>query len=65
MLTFEDDDLFDRKPYAEFLAHLVISCDLYRRNDDSQSYTIALDSPWGTGKSTFLKKFESLLEKQY
>lgn len=65
MLTFENDDLFDRKPYAEFLAKLVMYCDLYRRNDDSKSYTIALDSPWGTGKSTFLKKFESLLKEQY
>lgn len=61
--TFDDDDLFHRKPYAEFLKNLILKCDNYHRDDDVKAYTIALDSPWGTGKSVFLEKFESMLEK--
>ena len=62
--TFEtDDDLFQRKRYAGFLKNLILSCDNYHRDDDVKAYTIALDSPWGTGKSIFLEKFESLLEQ--
>lgn len=61
--TFDDDDLFTRKPYAEFLKNLILKCNNYHRNDDVKAYTIALDSPWGTGKSVFLEKFESMLEQ--
>ena len=61
--SFDDDDLFNRKPYAKFLKNLILNCDNYHRNDDVQAYTIALDSPWGTGKSIFLEKLESMLEK--
>lgn len=61
--TFDDDDLFQRKPYAEFLKNLILNCGNYHRDDDVKAYTIALDSPWGTGKSVFLEKFESLLEQ--
>lgn len=61
--TFDDDDLFQRKPYAEFLKNLILNCGNYHRDDDAKAYTIALDSPWGTGKSVFLEKFESMLEQ--
>lgn len=61
--TFDDDDLFQRKPYAEFLKNLILSCDNYHRDDDVKAYAIALDSPWGTGKSIFLEKFEAMLEQ--
>lgn len=61
--TFDDDDLFDRRPYAEFLKNLILNCDSYHRDDDVKAYTIALDSPWGTGKSVFLEKFEAMLEQ--
>lgn len=61
--TFDSDDLFHRRPYAEFLKKLILNCDSYHRDDDVKAYTIALDSPWGTGKSVFLEKFEALLEQ--
>nr|DAZ29759.1 MAG TPA: KAP family P-loop domain [Caudoviricetes sp.] len=61
--TFDDDDLFQRKPYADFLKNLILNCDNYHRDDDVKAYTIALDSPWGTGKSVFLEKFEAMLEQ--
>ena len=60
--TFEQDDLFNRKPYAEFLEKLILNSDSYHRDDDVQAYTIAIDSPWGTGKSVFLEMFENMLE---
>lgn len=60
--TFEQDDLFDRKPYAKFLEKLILNSGSYHRDDDVQAYTIAIDSPWGTGKSVFLEKFENMLE---
>lgn len=59
-----DEDLFHRKPYAEFLKNLILNSDFYHRDDDVKAYTIAIDSPWGTGKSVFLEKFESLLETE-
>ena len=61
--TFDDDDLFERKPYAAFLKNLILNCNNYHRDDDIKAYTIALDSPWGTGKSVFLEKFEAMLEQ--
>lgn len=60
--SFERYDLFDRKPYAEFLEKLILNSDSYHRDDDVQAYTIAIDSPWGTGKSVFLEMFENMLE---
>lgn len=59
-----DEDLFHRKPYAEFLKNLILNSASYHRDDDVKAYTIAIDSPWGTGKSVFLEKFESLLETE-
>lgn len=60
--TFEQDDLFNRKNYAKFLEKLILNSGSYHRDDDVQAYTIAIDSPWGTGKSVFLEKFENMLE---
>lgn len=60
--TFEQDDLFNRKPYAKFLEKLILNNGSYHRDDDVQAYTIAIDSPWGTGKSVFLEKFENMLK---
>lgn len=59
-----DEDLFNRKPYAEFLKTLILNSGAYHRDDDVRAYTIAIDSPWGTGKSIFLEKFENLLETE-
>ncbi|WP_394967319.1 P-loop NTPase fold protein [Candidatus Allofournierella merdipullorum] len=61
--TFEEDDLFGREPYAKFLEKLILNSGQYHRDDDMKAYTIAVDSPWGTGKSVFLEKFENMLQK--
>lgn len=59
---FEPDDKLDRERYASFLETLLLRCDDYRREDSDGSYVIALDSPWGTGKTRFVKMLRNHLE---
>ncbi len=47
-------DKFNRSDYINFIKNLIIHSDKYKRNNDSLSYVIALDSAWGTGKSHFI-----------
>lgn len=61
--TFAEDDLFGREPYAKSLEKMILNSGQYHRNDDMKAYAIAIDSPWGTGKSVFLEKFENMLQK--
>jgi len=58
---FEQDDNLGRDRYAEFLKSLIINSDKYKRDSDTESYVIALDSGWGTGKSYFLSMFKNYL----
>lgn len=50
-----DDDYLGRKPLALALTRLLES--------QTQPFVIALDSPWGTGKTTFLKMWQKHLEE--
>ena len=59
---FETDDKLDRKRYAEFLKSMLENCDRYRREDSDGAYVIAIDSPWGTGKTRFAKMLRNYLE---
>ena len=61
---FETDDRLDRKKYAEFLKTLLEHCDEYRREDSEGAYVIAIDSPWGTGKTRFAKMLRNYLENR-
>lgn len=61
---FETDDRLDRKKYAEFLKTLLEHCDEYRREDSDGAYVIAIDSPWGTGKTRFAKMLRNYLENR-
>ncbi len=58
------EDKLDRKKYADFLCALIKNSDKYKRTEEEESYVIALDSPWGTGKSWFLKRFEQYLKEK-
>ena len=53
----EKIDKLNREKYIEFIKNLIINSEQYKRNIDSNSYVIALDSPWGTGKSYFIDLF--------
>lgn len=59
---FDRDDRLERQKYAEFLKTLLLNCDKYRREDSDGAYVIALDSPWGTGKTRFVKMLRNHLE---
>ena len=54
-ITFKDD-LFNREHYANTLISLIKDETLYK---ESSSTVIALDSPWGSGKTTFVKMLKN------
>lgn len=61
---FETDDKLERRKYAEFLKSMLENCDKYRREDSDGAYVIAIDSPWGTGKTRFAKMLRNYLENR-
>ena len=50
----EKIDKLSRGEFIEFIKRLIINSEQYKRNNESDSYVIALDSAWGTGKSYFI-----------
>ncbi|WP_415518493.1 MAG: P-loop NTPase fold protein [Desulfovibrio aminophilus] len=52
-----DNDIFNRKPFANQLTNLIRSAD--------DQLVIGLDAPWGEGKTTFVKQWRCLLRKEY
>lgn len=56
-LSFETDDKLGRLEYAKFLKTIILNSDQYKRDLSTNAYTIAVDSPWGTGKSYFFNMF--------
>ncbi|ODT70822.1 MAG: hypothetical protein ABS69_15185 [Nitrosomonadales bacterium SCN 54-20] len=53
---FSEKDIFKRKEFGEKLANLI-------ENTDGE-LVIALDAPWGEGKSTFIKMWQGLLSSK-
>lgn len=47
-------DKLDRQDYIKFTEKLILNSNNYKRDNDSKSYVMALDSAWGTGKSYFI-----------
>ena len=60
-LYFERDDKLGRKRYAEFLKNLILNSSAFKREDERRAFSIAIDSPWGTGKSYFLNMLKNHL----
>lgn len=58
-----EKDKLNRKEFADFLCTLIKNSDKYRRCEGDNAYVIALDSPWGTGKSYFLDLFERYIDE--
>jgi predicted KAP-like P-loop ATPase len=48
------EDKLDRGEFIEFVKGLLLKSEQYKRDSESNSYVIALDSAWGTGKSYFI-----------
>ena len=47
------DDL-ERGEFIDFVKGLMKNSEQYKRDNESNSYVIAIDSAWGTGKSYFI-----------
>lgn len=60
-MTFEDDKL-NREKYADFLTEIIMHSEKYKTITDSVSFNFAIDSSWGTGKTTFLEMWENKLK---
>lgn len=60
-LYFDKDDKLGRKRYAEFLRNLILNSSAFKREDERKAFSIAIDSPWGTGKSYFLNMLKNHL----
>jgi len=52
-----DECKLGRKVYAEALVNLI------RKENHTDSYVIALDSPWGMGKTTFINMLADMITK--
>ncbi|MBW9267991.1 MAG: KAP family NTPase [Candidatus Thiodiazotropha sp. (ex. Lucinisca nassula)] len=50
-------DIFNRKPFGESLLNLI-------QNTDDE-LVLALDAPWGEGKSTFIRMWQGLLAEKH
>lgn len=61
-LSFETDDKLGRLEYAKLLKTIILNSDQYKRDLLTNAYTIAVDSPWGTGKSYFFNMFMNYCE---
>lgn len=53
----EDKDIFKRKEFGERLANLI--------ENAGGELVMALDAPWGEGKSTFIKMWQGHLKNEY
>ncbi len=62
---FDRDDSLDRKVYAEFIQNILQSNERHRRDDSNGAYVLAIDSPWGTGKSRFAMMLKNHLEMRF
>ena len=51
-----DDDLLDLKPFAETISNIVVST--------KDSFVFSINSPYGTGKTFFLRRLHCLLEQK-
>ena len=56
----EFEDKLNRQDFINFMKNLIQNSDNYKRNNDSDSYVIALDSGWGTGKSFFIELLKKI-----
>lgn len=52
-----ENDVLDRRPLVEFLAGLIGRL--------SGPFVLALDSPWGTGKTTLVRMLKATLKQEH
>ncbi len=54
-------DTLDRDTYLDFITSVISNSEEYKRDEESKSFVMAIDSAWGTGKTFLL----DLLCKRY
>lgn len=57
-------DKLDRHEFIKFIENLIVNSDNYKREDDTKSYVMAIDSAWGTGKSYFIDLLIQNIEEE-
>ena len=60
-MTFQDFDKFDRKPFAERLTKVVTTFYPFY----SEAFVLSLNAKFGSGKTTFLKMWQSYLQAEH
>jgi len=58
-LTFENDDLLDRKKLVSRVMSIINSQEILKK--ESESFVISLNAPWGTGKSFLVNMWKNWL----
>ena len=64
-LYFREDDKLELWTYAQNIKRIIEVCDELPRSNDNESYVIGIDSPWGTGKTHFVKMLKNYLLGYY
>lgn len=59
--TFHDHDYFSRKSYADLIRKLIIENDKFKRESATDAFVLAINAPWGSGKTQFLKQLTTTL----
>lgn len=57
-MNFKEDDKLNREHFGDFLIEIITNNKRYKRESDTNSFVLAIDSSWGTGKTTFLNMLE-------
>ena len=61
--TDENYDLLNRGKYVQFLVDIIKNSNNYKRDVENLSYIMAIDAPWGTGKTFLIKKLAEKLKQ--
>lgn len=59
--TFNDHDYFSRKSYADLIKKLITENDKFKRESATEAFVLAINAPWGSGKTQFLKQLTTSL----
>lgn len=64
-IYFKENDTLDLSTYAQNIKRIIEACDDYPKSNDNEAYVIGIDSPWGTGKTHFVKMLKNYLLGHY
>lgn len=60
-LYFKENDKLGLATYANNIKRIIEACDDFPKSNDNEAYVIGIDSPWGTGKTQFVKMLKNYL----